>query len=148
MIARDEIVLAARARLGLRWQHQARADFLACDCFGLVLLVALAVGVPNAQAAADDPDLKAYGRDPDYGRSLAAFRRYMTEIPKADAQAGDVLYMHVHRGIHPQHCAIKSADDPPYMIHAWATSRGVVENRIDEVWDARIVHVFRFQGVA
>lgn len=148
MISRHLVVAEARARLGMRWQHQARLDGVACDCLGLVVLVAVAVGVPGAVDALNDQDLQEYGREPDYARALAASRRYMAEIPVVDAQIGDVLYMRVPRGRSPQHFGIKSLDDPPYMVHAWARSRGVVENRIDDAWQSRISHAFRFRDVA
>lgn len=147
MISRYLVVMEARKRMGMRWQHQARLDGVACDCLGLVILVAVAVGVPGAAEAFSDPALQDYGREPDYARALAASRRYMNEIPSADARMGDVLYLRVPRGRSPQHFAIKSADDPPYMIHAWAQSRGVVENRIDDVWRSRIGHAFRLKDV-
>jgi NlpC/P60 family putative phage cell wall peptidase len=147
VISRYLVVVEARKRIGMRWQHQARLDGVACDCLGLVVLVAVALGVPGAAEALNDPALQEYGREPDYARALAVSRRYMDEIAVTDARMGDVLYMRVKRSRTPQHYAIKSADDPPYMVHAWAQSRGVVENRIDEVWNARIGHAFRLKDV-
>lgn len=148
MLTGWHVVAEAREWIGTRWKHQARQKRLACDCYGLILGVALNLGLPGAQEAADDFDLQGYGREPDYDLALAACRRYMVEKPLAEATIGDVLYMRAPRGIQPQHFAIRSADDPPYMIHAWAFARGVVENRIDAAWRSRIVHAFSFQGIA
>jgi NlpC/P60 family putative phage cell wall peptidase len=141
------VVAEARTWIGTRWKHQARQKGRACDCAGLILGVAIALDIPGAEDAAYEWTSRGYGREPDYDLALASCRSYMTELPYAQAMIGDVLFMRVPRGVRPQHYAIKSREDPPYMIHAWAESRGVVENRIDEAWRSRIAHAFRFPGI-
>jgi NlpC/P60 family putative phage cell wall peptidase len=140
------VIAEARSWLGTRWKHQAARKGVGTDCLGLVAGIALALGLPGAMEAAADERLRGYGREPDYPMALGGLREYMIE--RQTYEAGDVLYLRVHRGIAPQHFAIVTALGPPYMLHAWAAQRGVVENRIDELWESRIAHIFSYKGVA
>lgn len=159
MTTRTELLAACRARIGIRWRHQARADGVAYDCGGLVLCAALAAGVPNAWAAMHDQDCQGYGRDPD-GRTLQLLcERYLDPIAIRDAREADVYLMRFpskigDRSALPTHLAVVSSVDPPKVIHAYRYgARKVCESRIDGdwqqgiPWNALIVSAWQFRGV-
>jgi len=45
----------------------------------------------------------------------------------------------------PQHLAIYAGET---IIHAFAAGRKVCEHRLDDVWRARIVRIYRFRGIS
>jgi cell wall-associated NlpC family hydrolase len=135
------IVEAARGFLGARFRHQGRSP-AGLDCAGLVILVGRSVG-----ALPGDLDVTAYARRPD-GRSLVDHcRRHLDELHLGELSMGDVAVFKIETD--PQHLAI--VGDYPggllSMIHAYAPSHRVVENRLDEGWRAQLVGAFRFRQV-
>jgi NlpC/P60 family putative phage cell wall peptidase len=126
VITREQVVEEARTWLGTRWQHQASCKGVATDCIGLVGGVALALGLQGAQEWADDPTLHAYGPTPDPKVLLGGCDRFLVRIPLNSINLGDVLVMAFQT--EPQHFGIVSQVDPPYVIHAYALARKVVEN--------------------
>ena len=114
------------------------------DCIGLIGGVALALGVPSAPAWANDMECAGYGRKPDAVMLLTACAKYL-EPAAGPLELGDVLVMRF--ADEPQHFAIVSALDPVYIIHAYAKARRVVEHRLDDEWQARIVVALRFPGI-
>ena len=148
MTTRAEIVAEARTWIGTPWAHQASLRGVGTDCIGLVGGVAIACGIPEGRRWAVDPACKGYGRMPDPAMLLRACDTYLDRIEIADAGLGDVLVFRPNENVvEPQHFGIKSRIDPPYVIHAYAQSRRVVENRIDDVWAARILRAYRFRGL-
>jgi NlpC/P60 family putative phage cell wall peptidase len=146
MIDRAAIVAEARTWIGTRWQHQASLKGVACDCIGLVAGVARSLGLKAADEFDTTPNLRSYGRQPDPALLLAGCDRLLERVTLSETDRGDVLVMKFQK--EPQHFAIVSELDPPYMVHALAHSRRVVEHRVDALWLSRIVRVYRFRGVA
>lgn len=146
MTTRADIVTEAREWLGTRWHHQASLKGVGCDCIGLVAGVARALKVQAAYDFDGDFKLRAYGRQPDPSALLAGCDHLMERIPKTSARLGDVLVMKFET--EPQHFGIVSAIDPPYMIHAFAQARKVVEHRIDALWLSRVLRAYHLRGVA
>lgn len=144
MTTRADIVDAARSRVGLPWQHQAARDGVACDCIGLLILIAKQLLLPGADVFESTTRYRGYGREPS-PLLLEACYEFLDPVELEDAQPGDVLVMRFKR--EPQHFGIMSELDPPYVIHAYAQVRKVVENRIDELWASRLVAAFAFRGV-
>lgn len=147
MTTRAEIIAAARARIGHRWRHQARADGIAYDCAGLILCVAVAAGVPNAQAAMNDAECHNYGRTPDGRTLLALCEKYLDPVPVA--HPADVYLMRFD--VFPQHLAILV--ERQRIVHAYGLSRNVCESGIDGQWRqgipwrSLIVSAWRFRGI-
>ncbi|WP_454737587.1 C40 family peptidase [Cupriavidus necator] len=136
MITRDEFVGEARTWLDTPWQHQGRYKGLACDCVGLVLETARALGLI-------DFDFTNYERRPD-GVSLREHcNRLMQQIPVAQAGPADVLLFAWNNS--PIHLAIVTGPDT--VIHAFAINRRVIEHRIDERWRAQIAAAYHIAGV-
>lgn len=133
----DDIITAARECLGTPFQHQARVPGVALDCAGVFVHVCGAMGLPVL-------DERGYGRLPYRGllEQCIARQPFLTEVPRDQMQAGDVLLMRFDGA--PQHIAIHAGAT---VIHAYEAIGRVVEHRLADVWRARVVRVYRFEGV-
>jgi cell wall-associated NlpC family hydrolase len=132
MTTRQQIVDEARAHLGCRWIHQGRSR-AGVDCVGLVIRVAHALGLSTFDTA-------DYSRQPDPVRMRALLAEHM--VPISRPRIGDVLLMRFEH--EPQHVAIVSDIG---IIHAYAQARRVVEHRLDDIWQSRIVGAYQFKGI-
>jgi cell wall-associated NlpC family hydrolase len=138
-MTRKEIVSCARSYLGTPFHHAGRVKGVGVDCAGLVICVAHELGYTG-------PDLMAYteySQAPD-GHTL---RRLLREAlrPKSLTKPllpGDVLLMRFAR--EPQHVALVTDLG---IVHAYTGVGRVVEHRLDEVWQRRIVAAFAFKGI-
>ena len=149
MIAAAAVVAEARAWLGTRWQHQAALKGVACDCAGLVLGVARALGLAVPQS------VPPYDRRPDGVMLRELCEAHLRPLPHAVSlvtgelvpSPGQVLLFRFDAA--PQHLGIVG-DGPGYLtlIHAHAPDRRVVEHRLDDTWRARLVAAYAFPGVA
>lgn len=125
-VTREEVVAEARDWLGTKYVHQHRIKGHAVDCAGLVIGVARACGI-----VAPDFDVNGYERIPDGKSLLALCDRFMTRIPTAQVQPGDVMVFAFDQ--YPGHLGI--VGDYPggvSIIQALGTSDGkgkVVESR-------------------
>ena len=139
MIARADFIAAARAWLGVPFRHQGRSRS-GVDCAGLVICLARELGL-----VAPDFDINGYRRAPD-GSMLDACRQHLQ--PAASVDEAHVLVMRF--SVQPQHVGIPV----PYrhgglaLLHALEPSGGVVEHRLDATWRSRVLHAYRFEGVA
>jgi NlpC/P60 family putative phage cell wall peptidase len=148
MINRADIVSEAREWLGTRWQHQASLKGIGSDCIGLVAGVARNVGIVQADEFFNDAAVRGYGRQPDPRMLLTACAKYLEPIQVRDVDVADIYLMHPPQYSEPQHFALVSQMFPqPYIIHAYAQARKVVENRLDDVWRARVIGAYRFRGL-
>lgn len=135
-----DVVAAARAQMGVKWQHQARLPGEALDCAGLVICVARGLGlVPS------DLDVNGYSRVPD-GSMLRWCLQYMQ--PLAAPRAGAVLVGAWER--HPQHMGIVAdyRHGGHSLVHACSTAGKVIETRLAREAAMRAVAVFWLPGVS
>lgn len=138
----EDVVAEARTWMGTRYRHQAALKGVATDCIGLVYGIAAALGIAEASQWDADPLRKSHSRRPD-GNSLSGkAEQYLTRV-RGDWQLGDVLLLRLNAP-DPNHFAIVSALDPVYIVHAYASARQVVENRLDR---DRVVCAYRFKGL-
>lgn len=140
MTARAQVVAAARGWLGTRWQHQASARGVACDCAGLVAGVARELGLLAAE-------LPAYQRAADGITMVALCAQHLQRIPRARLAPGDVAVFRFD--VYPTHLAIVGdyLHGGLSLIHGLASARQVVEHAFDAAWRARLVDAFAFPGV-
>jgi NlpC/P60 family putative phage cell wall peptidase len=135
-----DVVTEARTWLGTRFHHQGRLKGVGVDCAGLVVGVAEAMGL-QVQDRTD------YTRQPDGTMLQETCDAQLIQIALEDIRPGDVLLMRFEQ--EPQHLAF--VGDYEFgglsLIHAYAQSRKVVETRLDDVWLARVVAAYRFDGV-
>lgn len=132
-----DVTVAARAYIDVPFKHQGRTPPLALDCAGLFVLVCRGLGLPVI-------DEQGYGRNPYKGLLEQCIERqpFLYRVPIAQMQAGDILLMRFDG--EPQHIAIHAGET---MIHAYEKSGRVVEHRLADVWRARVVRVYRFEGI-
>ena len=139
MSAGLDVVMEARGYLGVRWLHQGRSrDGL--DCAGLVV----AVGTVCRGLDCPLPDYPRASRDE---QMLDLAHQHLQPVAKADMQPGDVVVLGFEK---QRHMGILG--DYPYgglsLIHAYLPNRKVVEQRLDDLWAARIKQAFRFPEIA
>ena len=149
LVPASAVVAEARTWLGTRWQHQASLKGTACDCAGLVLGVARALGLPVPAA------VPAYDRRPDGVLLRELCEAHLRALPHAVSLVtaepvpapGQVLLFRFDAA--PQHLGIVG-NGPGYLtlIHAHAPDRRVVEHRLDDTWRARLVAAYALPGVA
>jgi len=136
------LVDTARELLGTPWQHQGRVGGLALDCAGVPVYVGKKLGVSLE-------DFTNYGRLPVPIEMKAALDKNLIRVGKNEMQLGDVAWIRFDRA--PQHLAL--IGNYLYggftLIHAYngAGLNRVVEHRLDDMWLARIVGVWRYPGV-
>lgn len=147
-MTREEIVAAARSQLGVRYQHQAAVRDVACDCIGLIAVVAEICGVGEAAIWSADPRRHAYASQPDPAMLREAAADYLDPIDLAAAGLGDVLLLRYRLQPSPSHFSIVSGLVPLYGVHSYASAHKVVENRVEGWGLFRIVDAYRFKGLA
>lgn len=146
MIARDDVIAAARTWLETPWRHQACCKGVGVDCIHFIAGVARELGLPCAEVFFATPEYHNYGRTPDPELLLAACDLLMQRIPLGTEGLGDVLVIHFDR--HPMHFAFVSDLAPRRLIHAWLGARRVVEHGIEPPWPGRVLRAYRLPGVA
>jgi cell wall-associated NlpC family hydrolase len=128
------IIAAARAELGTPFRHQGRIPGVALDCAGLAVVVA------RHWYDVDEP--RAYGRSPHLGL-LQQWVEAQSFIEPGQAVAGALLLMRF--STEPQHLAICAGQT---IIHSYGKSKLVVEHNFSDVWRARVVRAYQFEGMA
>ncbi len=136
---REQVVAAAREWINTPWSHQHRLRGVGTDCAGLALGVAADLHLAR-------PEVPAYSKQPANGSLLKYCNDNMQRVH--GLALGRVALLKF--GTEPQHLGILGDYSLGgfTLIHAYATSRKVVEHRIDDLWLNRIVAVFEMPGVA
>lgn len=133
------VVKTARSLIGKPFRHMGRGP-THYDCGGVVVAAYAAIGVTVH-------DIPVYGREPHKDGLRSTLQRTFGEPVADGARAGDVLLMCFVS--EPHHLAIV-ADHPSgiglSMIHAYGSVGRVVEHRIDSMWAARILEVYRWHA--
>lgn len=141
---RQDVVMAARGWLGVKFHHQGRSRLAGVDCLGLLVKVAEECALMKdgqALAALDQTD---YGRNPDPAYLLARLAEVLEPVAAHALEPGDVGVFRIDG--RAQHLAIIGMHAVPgefSMIHAYAPLRKVVEHRFDATWRERMAAAFR-----
>ena len=145
MTIEHDIVCHARSWLNTPFHHQARLKGVGCDCLGLIVGVVDEMGLKDASGVLlSSYDEVTYSREPDGAYLTQKLTGLLEEVPIADARAGDLALFKVREN--PQHLAILTNYEGGLgMIHSFAPSRRVVEHRLDDEWQSRLIKVFRWQ---
>jgi NlpC/P60 family putative phage cell wall peptidase len=136
-----QLIEDARAWLGTPYRHQGSIKGLGCDCVGFLAEVAVETRLITPQLRAEFPT--DYARFPSAGELRRLTSRHLRLVPYDARAPGDIVLMRFAE--EPQHLGMLTAVDPDQLIHCG--QHGVVEHRIDSVWRARIVRVYRFPGL-
>ncbi len=146
----QQIVACARGWLGVPFRHQGRSRH-GVDCLGLLACVAGELKLEKAGQRLADFDETDYGHIPDEARLWNGLCRVLHLIDKDVLQPGDVALMRIdgnarHVGIVSSYALPVTGGEPTSLslIHAYAPARKVVEHRLDDMWQRRIVTGFRF----
>lgn len=138
----EDIINAAKECLNTPFMHQGRLPGIALDCAGVLVYCFQKLGLPFN-------DEMGYPRNPYDGQldKILAVQPSLFEVPKSEMRAGDVLSMRIKSA--PQHIAIHAGQvrGHNYIIHGSSEHGKVCHHRLCDVWGARIVHVYRFEGV-
>jgi NlpC/P60 family putative phage cell wall peptidase len=128
----------ARSYLGTPHRHQGRIKGVGVDCIGFLASTAVEAGILSCELVAEFPT--DYSRQPSASQLRRLTSRHLRLVPFDSRAPGDIVLMRFAE--EPQHLGMLTAVDPDYIIHS--AEKGVVEHRLDSVWRARIVRVYRF----
>lgn len=139
----DDIIAAASECLDTPFRHQGRVVGLGLDCVGVLVHCAGRLGLPL-------DDRMGYARNPFDGQLDKALNAqpYLRRVSRADMHAGDVLSMRITKA--PQHVAIHAGkiNGHDYIIHGSSEHGKVCMHRLCDIWGARVMHAYRFEGIA
>ena len=137
------VMMGARTYKDVPYKHRGRSR-KGVDCAGLIWCVYNDAGIVL-------PDVARYGREPNkLGKMMqavsVAFGNAVWQgqnVPRAVLALGDVLVLRFVR--EPHHMAIVGTDRLRglSLIHAHGESEKVVEHGLDDLWQSRILAVFR-----
>jgi len=137
-----DIINAAKECLNTPFRHQGRLPGIALDCAGLLVYCFQKFDLPFN-------DEMGYPRNPYDGQldKILASQPSLIAVPKSEMRAGDVLSMRIKSA--PQHIAIHAGQEreKDYIIHGSSEHGKVCQHRLCDVWGARIMHVYRFEGM-
>lgn len=136
------VIALATEWLGTPYVHQQSLRGAGTDCLGLIRGVWRDLHGSEPEAA---PPYTRFWGDAD-GRELMAeaARRWMIEIPVAEAGPGAMVLFRMVRGGVAKHCGIL-LDPPSQFIHAYER-HGVVIHPYSQVWARRAQAAFLFPG--
>lgn len=137
MTTRADVISKAREYLDTPFHHQARVKGRGVDCLGLLICVGRDLGFLRA-----DFDRQDYGHVPNSKIMRAGLAEQLDEIPVADLQPGDVMFLTFDG--EPTHVAFKTDRG---MLHAFSSARRVVEHSMDDLWLSRIRGAYRIRGL-
>jgi NlpC/P60 family putative phage cell wall peptidase len=137
------IVTRARGWIGTPYEHQSSCRGAGTDCLGLLRgLWREILGDEPEAVPAYTADWSETGQAEDL---LAAARRHLRSIARADAAPGDVLVLRMRESGPAKHVGIlaRAAGGYDTLIHAYS-GHGVVESPLTPAWSRRIAGAFRF----
>jgi cell wall-associated NlpC family hydrolase len=140
MTLQDRVLQVATASLGTPFLHQGRVVGRGLDCAGLYVHICKSVGLMHI-------DAKGYPRNPYDGQLEKQLDSQPCLERVTDAMPGDILAMRISK--QPQHIGIHAGyiDGHAYIIHASEEHGKTCMHRIDDLWRARIMRVYRFVEV-
>lgn len=132
MIA-DDIMKYARECIGTPFRHQGRIVGVSLDCAGVICHVAKRLGF-------EPVDTKGYSRTPSGAllETAADSQPYLERV--YNKHPGDILMMRFNGD--PQHVGIYTGET---IIHALWDVKKVTEHRLDDMWESRVVRIYRFK---
>jgi NlpC/P60 family putative phage cell wall peptidase len=139
------IVPVARNWIGTPYRHQMSVKGVGCDCVGLVRGVWREVyGFDACATPVYTPDWAEVGAEE---RLIEGLGRFLTAVPVAEAEPGDVLVFRMKPGAVAKHTAILSegsvAEARAKIVHAY-WGHAVVESWLGPFWKRHVVAGFKY----
>jgi cell wall-associated NlpC family hydrolase len=149
VLTSETVVQEARKWIGTRFHHQGRTKSSdlskgACDCLGLLIGIAKSLQLKARDGRLlEQFDEKEYGHYPEGIKLIKELNNALFLIDNKNISFGDVLLMKMENT--PQHVALVCdyTAGGYGIIHAYAAMRKVVEHRLDEQWERRVVAAYR-----
>lgn len=141
MNSTSKLVETAREWIGTPYVHQGSVKGVGADCVGFLRGVALEAGLITPEIAAEIP--RDYSKQPSGGQLRRIMGDLLVPVPFDQRAPGDLILMRF--ALDPQHIALLTQVNPDYVIHC--AEKGVVAHRLDSVWRARIVRIYRFPAL-
>jgi cell wall-associated NlpC family hydrolase len=137
----ERALQVAHEALDTPFLHQGRLAGVGLDCAGLYVHICRTLGLLHI-------DAKGYPRNPYDGQLEKQLDSQPCLERIAEASPGDILAMRISK--QPQHIGIHAGyiDGHPYIIHASEEHGKTCMHRLDDLWRARIMRVYRFVEVA
>lgn len=139
MITRQNVVDEALTWLGTPFHHEARVKGIGADCVGVVLGIAVNVGIRVM-------DREHYPAYPIHGIFCEAVDSQTNAVDLIDVLPGDL--MKFKWGRDPQHLAIIVSVNPVKIVHAYAQVGCCILSGFDVLWQARFTDARRFREFA
>jgi cell wall-associated NlpC family hydrolase len=142
MTTRQKFIEVARSFKGTPFVHQGHTKGLGVDCAGFIAEVAR-----EAQVVSDLEFEQNYRRRESGEQMLRLLKDYMDFVE--EAEPGDVLALcdeHFKAPDVPRHLMILTEKEP-YWRAIHASSRGVLEHRLDSRFKRRIHSVWRLRNL-
>lgn len=135
MATATDVYLTARELIGTPFQHQGRKKGVGIDCAGVPIYVLNRLNIT-------DFNVFDYPRLPN-GRMLEIIEQ---NCQKISLQTGALVVYRV--STQPQHVGIVSEYRGDLgLIHAWDIAKEVVEHRLPEEWNSRLIGYYSLPGV-
>lgn len=138
IFTRNDIVKYVRTLVKTPYHHQGRLPHVGLDCIGLVTSTLTHFEIPFV-------DVTDYPEFPDGVSMMREFRKYLTEIPLAQARTGSVVAFAFPTPELVRHCGVLTT--PPAFVHTYRAVHKVVEHALNDQWRKRISAAFDFPGV-
>ncbi len=137
---RQNIANVSTSWLGTKFKHQGRMKHVGCDCIGLIIGVLSELDFTINGELINRLDNKTYAKTP----KNHLLERSLDNIfkPINLVQIGDIILMRFHR--EPQHVGFISRinGNGIYIIHAYQKIGSVIEHKITENWQDKIVKIY------
>ena len=134
----DQVIAAARVWLGTPYVHQASVLGAGCDCLGLARGVWRELHGP--EPVTPPPYTRDWGEAGGEEVLAAAARRFMVQIPLAEAAPGALILFRMARNAPAKHCGIRSETG---LIHAYEGA-GVIEEPWSAIWARKAAFAFHY----
>ncbi len=145
MPSREDVYIEARRWVDTPFHHQGRRRQQSCDCLGLIIGVARALGM----ACPPDREIPEYGMLPHNHMAEAQVSK-LTSPASMPIRIGQIgMFWYRDRG-HGQHFCIfgRQGKGRTTMIHSYFNIGKVVETGISEFWRKRLIRTFDYREIA
>ncbi len=145
MSIQEQIVQEARKWKGTPYKHQGKTMGHACDCAGIL------IGISQTLLDYKDNFDYRYGHNPinwTLKKELDNFPGLICKDTNTDMELGDIALMSLEMDKIPHHVGVISiySERSFGLIHCYSSIGRVVEHRMNEVWQSRILELYKYKG--